>query len=358
MTHPLPLISQNDSAAVTKRFGSMPVTHAVGLIGPPPTPADMLATDGHIGDHANWLRAWKALRRQGIGASEVATVAGVRGAYGSPFALWWQKKTGMEIEQGNTDVMVMGTRLETLIGEEWQTRNPEAMLVRPGAGLFAHPAMPWLMATPDFLAVYKVEGDPWPHVAPVECKAYEGGKGWGKPGTDEVPEHIRCQVLMQCDVLGVDRGHVARMQAKRITLYTIDAYPRDDNGLRRAQVHHWQTCAAHFVESLKGNDPPTIDGSDATEAVLAAQNADIHEDERATVSNDLAMRYRLALDQVSEANARLALRKNLLRAAMGKAEYAVDGDGNLVAQRRRYKRGTFTIPAGEVDGLWPAGDKP
>lgn len=348
-------IRPEDHAAVLARFGAMPTTSAVGLLPPPPSAADGDSPDALLRAHEAWHEAWIALRRNGIGASEVATAAGVPGAYGSPFALWWQKKTGLRIESGNDEVMVMGTRLEEIIGETWQARNPDALLVRPGAGLYAHAASPWIVATPDFLAVYMVPGDPWPHIAPVECKAYEGGKGWGTPGTDQVPPHIKVQVLMQIDVLGATRGYVARMQGKRITLYTIDAYPRDDEGQLRAWLHHLQSRAAAFVDSLKGDVPPPIDSSDATEAALAQQYADMHEDERATVSADLALAYRVALAEAREAQERLSLLKNRVRAAIGKAEFATDPNGVIIAQRRRYKRGAYTVAAKEIDGLWPVG---
>lgn len=353
-----PLIDVRDAEKVKARFGALPTTHGVPLIGPPPKPADSMSPDADLIAHERWYQAWKDLRRKGIGASEVATVNGVPGAYGSPFALWWQKKTGLEVAQGNDDIMAMGTRLEEVIGQVWQERNPDALLVRPGAGLFQHPNVPWLMATPDFLAVYPVADDPWPSVAPVECKAYDGGKGWGTPGTDEVPPHILVQILMQIDVLGAERGYCARMQGKRITLYTIEAYPTNDEGRRRAMIHHWMSQAAAFVASLAADVPPPIDGSSATEATLAAQHSNIVADERAMVSGDLAFRYRAALADVRDAKARLLQRKNLLREAMGEAEYATDPDGIVIAQRRHYKRAGYTVAPAEIDGVWPVGEPP
>lgn len=348
------LIRPEDVATVKKRFGSMPTTSAVPLLGPPPVEGDSDSPDSLLRAHDRWHQQWIALRRTGIGASEVATVNGIPGAYGSPFALWWDKRAGLRVESGNEDIMVMGTRLEAIIGETWQERNPDALLVRPGAGLYRHPSLSWLMATPDFIAVYMTPGDPWPTIAPVECKAYEGGKGWGEPGTDQVPLHIKVQVLMQIDVLGATRGYVARMQGKRITLYTIDAYPGDE-GVTRALIHKWQQAAHAFVASLQpGNDvPPQIDGSDATSKVLAERYADLHEDERAMVSADMAFRYTTSLREVADATERLERVKNEMREAMQKAAYATDPDGRLIAQRRRYKRRAFTVAAGEVDGIWP-----
>lgn len=347
------LLAPADERAVMKRFGAAPHPHGGGLLPPPPKPASGDASGALLTAHDKWYEAWISLRRKGIGASEVATINGVPGAYGSPFALWWQKKTGLRVE-GDDTVMVMGTRLEAVIGEEWQARNRDAMLVRPGAGLYAHTSLRWLMCTPDFLAIVQRGNDPWPSVEPVECKAYDGGKGWGTPGTDQVPPHIKVQVIMQCEVLGATRGHVARMQNKRITSYTIDAFP-DDEGTTRMLVQHWLTGAELFLRSLEHATPPPIDASEATADVLAHQYANIVEDERAQVSADLAAAYRLSLSDVREAQARLEYRKNLLRKAMGNAEFAVDPNGVVIAQRRHYKRSAFTVAAGEVDGIWPVG---
>lgn len=352
-----PLIRPADVAKVKAMFGALPHAQAVPLLGPPPEPADGDSAEATLRAHETWYQHWMSIRRTGIGASEVATVNGIPGAYGSPFALWWDKKAGLRVESGNEDVMVMGTRLEVIIGEDWQAKHPEALLVRPAAGLYRHPALEWLFATPDFLAVYRVEGDPWPTIEPVECKAYEGGKGWGEPGTDQVPLHVKIQVLMQIDVLGATRGHVARMQGKRVTFYTIDAYPRDDEGMLRALIHRWQMTAWKFVETLKpGQDmPPLIDGSEATSNVLAERYADLQPDERAMVSADMAFRYGLALRDAADATERLNRVKNEMREAMRLAEYATDPNGRIIAQRRRYKRRTYTVAATEIDGIWPVG---
>lgn len=351
-----PLISGSDRILVNERFGGFPHQSAIGLMPPAPTPADGDSGAALLLAHERWHAKWIALRRRGVGASEVASINGVQGAYGSTFGLWWDKKVGLRVESGNEDVMVMGTRLETIIGEEWQARNPDALLVRPGAGLYGHPTAQWLMCTPDFLAIVRRGDDPWPSVEPVECKAYDGGKGWGTPGTDQVPPHIKVQGLMQCEVLGAERVHVARMQAKRVTLYTIEAYPRDDNGVRRALIHHWMTQAAVFVESLKGATPPPIDGSAATEATLAALHSNIEEGTRAMVTDDTARRYRQALRIVAEAKTNLLHIKNVMREAMRDAEFATDPDGNDIAQRRHYKRAGYVVPAAEIDGVWPVGD--
>lgn len=353
------MIRPQDHDRIMQRFGALPSTPrepGIGILQPPPATADAQSGLTLLQTHEAWHAKWIALRRKGIGSSEVATINGVRGAYGSPFALWWDKKAGLRVEQSNEDIMVMGTRLEEVIGEVWQARNPDAMLVRPGAGLYMHPTIPWLVSTPDFLAVRMVDGDPWPQIEPVECKAYDGGKGWGTPGTDQVPEHIKVQVIMQCETLGADRGHVARMQAKRVTLYTIEAFPREDNGIRRALVHHWITRAAQFFDSLNGNVPPSLDGSTATEETLAALHDNIEADAKAMVSADTAARYAQALHDVAAAKERLLLIKNVMRQAMGNAEFATDPDGNVIAQRRHYKRAAYTVPVGEVDGIWPVGN--
>lgn len=365
------LISPQDAPRVMDRFGVLPESPAIPILAPPPQTVDAIATAAELDAHATWLRQWKTLRHSGLGASEVPTVVGCQGAYGSPFALWWQKCQGLDFEHesfGDEEVMAMGTRLESVIGQVWQERNPDALLVRPGAGLYRDANLPWRMATPDFLAVSSgrcstpdhcaEHGDcVGPVVEPVECKAYDGGKGWGVPGTDQVPEHIGCQLLMQCEVLGAMRGHVVRMRGKKVTSYTIERYPQGDEGFRRARLEFWEKQCERFVQSLSTGEPPPLDGSEATERVLAIQFSDIIEGDEAQVPGDLADRYREALLKVAHAQAYLGKQKNLLRAAMRTAEFAVDPVGQRVAQRRSYKRMAYTVPAKVIDGLWPAGPR-
>src|SRR5262245_64346292 len=101
-------LSKIDTAAVVARHRVIPRTHAVPVLG----------VDGTDDE-------WKALRREGMGASELSAVLGVS-PNNSAFALWWQKMEGWEIE--STLEMDIGTWMEPVIRECFARQFPDAML--------------------------------------------------------------------------------------------------------------------------------------------------------------------------------------------------------------------------------------
>jgi predicted phage-related endonuclease len=324
------LLRGTAAARCRARFGAVPKSSALQLL---PSTA--------TGEQ------WRAARRERLGASELPTVLGVPGAYGSPFQLWWAKRSGWDVE--GTEEMSMGLRLEPVIGEVWAERNPEAMLFRPGAALFGHPTLPWVCCTPDYLAVRRGVVEHGPVVRgeviaePVECKAYEGGKGWGEKGTDQVPPHIAVQVRVQCAILGARQGHVVRMQGKRITTYTVPAQPLTVAELGQGEA---------FVRSLSTGEPPALDSLRATEEALTRIYADLDEDAVADVPLSVAVEYTLALRGARVAEARKQEAVNRLRAAMGVAATA-RADGLEIATRRVGKRAGYTVPSQTIDAIYP-----
>jgi predicted phage-related endonuclease len=340
----LNVLRGRDAAKARERFGVVPKSEALQLL---PAGTDELA--------------WQARRREGLGASELPTVLNIEGSYGSPFALWWAKTSGWDSE--GSEQMDMGTRLEPVIGEVWQERNPDALLCRPGAALYAHPLHTWLMCTPDFLAVRSApvavdvaptgaDGGDEPVtrfdvvVEPVECKAYDGGTGWGTPGTDQVPPHIALQVAVQCFILGARRGHVVRMKGKKITTYTLDQtvpFPAAYLG-----------AGAEFVRSMRDGQPPALDGTDATERALARIYADMDPEAEAVFPLYDVLEFKLAAEALAAAKARYALIKNKVRSGLGDAKTGVGPDGPFI-ERRIYKRPGYEVPPCVIDALYPKG---
>jgi predicted phage-related endonuclease len=327
------VLRRGDAAKCRKRFGAVPTSDALQLL-------PFNATG----------QAWRDARRNRIGASELPTILGVPGAYGSPFALWWAKREGWETE--STEEMSMGLRLEPIIGDRWKDENPGALLFRPGAALFGHPSLSWLCCTPDFLAVS--EGwEPYCgavpctcgsclRARPVECKAYEGGQ-WGMPGTDEVPPHIRLQVRVQCAVLGADMGYVVRMSGKRVRTFIVPAEPLTADEISRGHLFHL---------SIARDDPPGLDDTAATETALGRLYADLDPEGVAEVPLSAAIEYRLALAACRAAESRKQRAVNTLRALMGTAKTAT-ADGVDVAERRVGKRAGYQVAPKVIDGLWP-----
>lgn len=344
-----------DASRSRVRFQGVPLTSALALL---PVGAS----------EQEWLQA---RRRDGdrwrIGASELAAVLGIS-PNKSPFSLWWSKQDGWAHAE-RTVQQDLGHRLEDLIGELWAERHPEAMLCRPGYALFGHPdpLEDWLVCTPDFLAVRDVieecshGADCTVHVAagihdfdaakavviePVECKSDDGGKGWGKPGTDEVPEQYRVQVYVQCEVLGARRGHLMRLAGKRPTEYVL---PYDDAA--KAKMARWLQEGRRFVWSLINDEPPPLDGHEATTQALQQIHAVYTEDKRVVLDPELIREFRGVEDMYATIKTAREDVRNRIRDALRDAQIGTDAGGAGVVRRNMYKRSGYEVGPSMVDEL-------
>lgn len=320
-------LTRGDEARAIQAFGRAPRTDAVPVL--PPDASDA---------------AWKAERRKGIGASEMAVVLG-ESPYNSRFALWWQKHEGWEIDESQS--MRIGTRLEPVIRECFLDRYPDALLLRAGGRLWAHASQSHMLCTPDYLAVFP--DDPT-RVIPVECKSDETRAGWGPNGTDEIPLHHRVQATMQAVIFGAPQAFVAHLRGKH-----FDVHPLEIGVQKRLQFAAWSSMASTFLTSIEIGTPPPVDGHEATSEVLSRLYPVPEDDEPpVTISNSLADQYRDARRRLTALERQYRELQNRVRWEMGKAKEARDEAGELVATRTHYKRREYTVPAGEVDRLNPA----
>jgi putative phage-type endonuclease len=348
-------LTSGDARRSVKAFGRSPRTTAVPLLDP-----DEYGSE-------RWLSA----RRGMIGASEMAAVLG-RSPYASPFSLWWSKQEGWELEQ--TLAMRLGHELEPIIAKLFAEARPDLLICKARASLWRHPLVPWMGCTPDYLAVcdlvrsecthggdcfihpevqalHNFDDEPLMVVEPVECKSDEGGKGWGRPGTDEVPFHHRVQALQQCAVFGAPRGHLVRMAGKRFAAYTVeyDEPAQDEMGT-------WLETGYAFVASLAAGEPPPIDGHDATTDTLSRLHPDVDEAEDGTVPADLADRYMSLLDERNRVNALYRRAQNEIRAELNDKRYGRHArTGDRFVDRRVFKRAEYVVASSMVDALYPVG---
>jgi predicted phage-related endonuclease len=320
-------LTRGDEARSIQAFGRAPRTSAIPLLPPDASDAD-----------------WKALRRKGVGASEMSVLLDVS-PYSSRFALWWQKREGWEIE--GTDGMRIGTRLEPVIRECFLDRFPDALLLRAGARLWAHPTMRHMLCTPDYLAVFP--DDPT-RVIPIECKSDETNVGWGYDGEPVVPQQHAIQAKMQALIFGSPMAYVAHLKGKRFTVHPLELTLNDS-----VEWHEWERRARTFLASIDVGTPPPVDGHEATSETLQRLYPVPEEDEPAAVLDQaLADQYRDAGRRLAILRGQYRELQNRVRWDMGKAKEARDESGELVATRVHYKRREYSVAAGEVDRLNPA----
>lgn len=307
---------------------------------------------------------WLRLRRAGIGASEIASVCAVPGAFSSPYALYWAKTLAWENDR--TFAMRVGQALEAPIAELFAEEHPEFRLVRPAARLFGSVEHRWMLASPDYVAVVTCDvcrgtgravdmegvniGDGWcgtcagagAWLEPVECKSDEG-KSWG----DTPPLKHVMQVWQQMMVLGAPRGHLVRLSGKRLSAYIVEPDP--------AAWEQMIVAGDWFMACRRDSAPPDVDGTDATaDALRRLFPAPLPDDNpwrNVEVSEDLLAQYRTAWENRQRALDEFAHVQNRMRLTMGEARYAVDTAGNRWVERRQYKRAGYVVGPMEIDEI-------
>jgi putative phage-type endonuclease len=283
-------------------------------------------------------RRWLALRQEGIGSSDIATILGCEGAHSSRFALWWQKQPGASlVDLEPTEAMEWGARLEQAIADKFAELHPSLVVARPPAHMYAHPEIDWARATPDRVAVDRVEPG---IIFPVEVKTDANPHRW-EAGP---PDMFRVQLAWQCIVLGVRRGFLAAL------ITPSKHYIEFDITFERSELDDILLDAGEFIASLSGF-PPEIDGHRETRAELMRQSSSVDKSLSVALAMPLVDEYETACILRDHAAERHAAASNKVRAAMGSAGRATDPQGRMVAHHLVYKVAESVHPAHEVDTI-------
>lgn len=263
---------------------------------------------------------WHAARAHGLGGSEIAAVLGLS-PFDSRFSLW-HRKAQMVGQLETTPEMEWGTRLEPVILGKYRESHPELDFDVVN-GTFCPEDRPWQVANPDLLAADRV----------IDAKYSIFGDGYGMPGTDEVPVHIRAQILWYCDVLEREFGDVAVL----VGGFDYREYTVVYDAAEAAQL---RAAGLEFLESLAENRRPDIDAHSATYQTVREMHPLI-EDVEVGLSNDVARAFIAA--KAAEKAAKAVAVEAAARVAdeMGDAKKAV-WDGQTIASRQA--RGEDGVP--------------
>lgn len=191
--------------------------------------------------------AQRALRRTGVGGSEIGAVAGLS-PYATALDVWRAKVEGLEIEE--TPAMRRGRLLEPAVAE-WYAEETGAELL-PGETL-RHPSREIVIATPDRIAVLGREQ----RVLEVKTTNFRMLSEWGEPDTDEIPQTYLCQVQWQLAVTGLARADVAALiGGDEFRVYHV-AFDAELFGMLA------DTAERFWRDHVTTRRPPPLDGSDS-----------------------------------------------------------------------------------------------
>lgn len=157
-------------------------------------------------------------RQVGIGGSDIAAIIGIS-PWRSPRDIYMSKK-GLAEPEPETDAMYWGTTLEDVVAREYSLRTGRK--IQRCNTMFAHENYPFLIGNVDRV-VCNADGS-----KPVvnrklrtnrilECKTASqySVSDWGPDGTDQIPEHYKCQVQWYMGITGADFCDVAVLIGNR-----------------------------------------------------------------------------------------------------------------------------------------------
>lgn len=183
-------------------------------------------------EHAQWLEE----RRKGIGGSDIAAIMGLS-PWKTAFRVYQEKRKEVEDWQGNTSTD-WGQRLEPMI-RQWYSDNT-GRPVRVPEGILVHEKHPFLFASLDGFTDDK---------RIVEIKTARSGKGWGEPGTDEIPDYYALQVQHYMIVTGFEVSDIpVSIAGGPPELYEVPA----DRELQELIIE----AAAAFWKQVEAGIPP------------------------------------------------------------------------------------------------------
>ena len=286
-----------------------------------------------LGDLVNGSPEWHDARANGIGGSEVGTIAGLN-KWESAFTLWAKKCGLIPAEIVQSEAMEAGSRLESFVLDWFAELHPK-LDIDPNVGTYMG-ERGWDHANPD--AVYR-EGKTW---GIIEVKTARFEDDWVVPAKDVpgdvtgVPKHYATQVQWYLRIMGFKQAKVVVLfGGQKLRWYDIDA----DSFQQQIDLDLAET----FWQRIGSQERPEWDGSTSTYETVRVLNPDI-DDVTVELPKGLWADYSEAL--YASRNAELLLQgyKTQVLAFMGKARAAsVDGVVRCVRQAGRNGAAPFLV---------------
>lgn len=270
---------------------------------------------------------WHAARAHGLGGSEIPAVLGLS-PFESRYSLW-HRKAGLIGAVQESPEIEWGTRLEEPVADKYRDNHTDLHVLKPGT--YRNLERPWQIANPDGLiwhAEFGVSEDP---IGLLEVKTSPFGDKWGDPDTDEIPVHVRAQVMWYLDTLGLPWANVAVLiSGLDYREYRVDYDPAEAQILRDA--------GQEFLASLEAGAVPPIDGHDATYQAVREMHPDI-DPESIDLSDPVARDFLAARADLAEAKTVEQKARAAVADEMGNAQAAF-WQGSKIATRQARGEGT------------------
>lgn len=187
---------------------------------------------------------WLEERRKGVGGSDIAAIMGLS-PFKTAYQVYQEKRKEVADWKGN-NATEWGKRMEPAIRQWYSDQTGRA--VRLPEKIMYHTKHPFMLASLDgFTDDRRV----------VEIKTTRSGKGWGEPGTGEIPDYYAVQVHHYMIVTGFEVADIpVSIAGGSPELYTVEA----DGEIAEMII---KACADFWRRVQDGNPPDPVTYSDA-----------------------------------------------------------------------------------------------
>jgi len=254
---------------------------------------------------------WLAHRRMGIGGSDASVVCGIN-RYKSPVELW-MNKTGQLPDQEAGEPAYWGTRLESLVREEFTLRT--GIEVSPVNYILQNEEHPFMLANLDGVCEHPVHG-----TCIFEAKttsAYNSDK-WD----ETIPDEYLLQIQHYMAVTGYKGAFVAVLIGGNTFKWRF--IERDDDLIDK-MIH----LERDFWECVVEHLPPPLDGSEASAKFVSERFPDsipLSMIDLPKEADDLLYQYDIACERVEQYSEQKREAENLLKLMLGECEAGTAGD--------------------------------
>lgn len=207
---------------------------------------------------------WLAVRRRGIGGSDVGAIFGLD-PYNSPLSVYMDKRGELDDNDAG-EAAGWGNLLEPVVADVWAGGHGAYAWQ---AGVLAHPDRTWQLANPDRLFVTAGAGQLADRMASgrpdglLEVKTTSAWltEDWDAD-TGRMPDRARLQIQHYLDVTGLREAHVACLVGGQRLVVFGESYDAElAEMIRNAAGRFWH-------EHVLAGNPPPVDGSRATRDLL------------------------------------------------------------------------------------------
>jgi putative phage-type endonuclease len=256
-------------------------------------------------------KEWLEKRRQTITGTDIAAIAGMN-PWRGPMDVYCDK-LGLTEDTPDNPAMFWGRTLEDVVAQKYADDTGVKLI----KGEFVVKDS-WLGGTPDFLIDGQRKG------LEIKTTGHHMASRFGESGSDQIPDHMACQVAWYQMLLGYDDWDLAVLiGGNDYRCFHLRRSPRLENRLLE--------IATKFREQhILTQTPPAIDGSrganEYIKAVWKKENPEVPVVTASREIDELAVKLIAARQNAAILESEITTIENQIKAAIGEAP-GIEGAG-------------------------------